>query len=165
MVESIFMGFGDGFGVTENKLQQYIFDNSSKFGLFELKYLCGKGGGGGDFSALYNGERIKVEVEWIYSDYGNHIGVPKFLDVKMLICVDGIYPNERWKKVLPPIIKYYNQEDFNNWLMKNCGRIVNIYKFRYNEKKKHPKYIVPLERLNGYLYYKWLPFLKLNESE
>jgi hypothetical protein len=155
LVKSIYKGF-EGVSITENKLQQYIVANPFKFGLSDLKYLCGKGGGGGDFSGFYEGKKIKIEVEWVYSDYYNHIGVPRFKDVEMLICIDGIYPSNGWRKILPPIIKYYNLEDFNNWLTKNYEYYckVKIHRFSYNQNKKHPTLIIPQKHLDEYLYYK-----------
>jgi hypothetical protein len=53
---------------TEHYVQRFIRANQERFGLSNLQYLMHKGGGG-DFGGFYNGEYIKIEVEWLYNDY------------------------------------------------------------------------------------------------
>jgi len=148
----IYFGF-KGDALLEYWLQRYLRENASKYGMKIIKCLSGRGGGGGDFLVQYQGERMKVEVEWIYSFY-DHANDPKYNDVKILACLDILKPGdekELKKYGCPPIVVWLSTEDFSRWYKEKTGRECLPYAY-FGESK-------PISRIRypppPYLYLNW----------
>jgi len=113
----------EGDWLDEFWLQRYVRENANRYGFKVVKSLSGRGGGGGDLLAERNGEFFKIEVEWIWSSYFEHIGDSKYEDVKMLVCCKAgldVTPEARIK--LPKEIVYVEPDDLSKWYHAKTGR-------------------------------------------
>ncbi len=91
-------------------LQRYIKENNRQMGFtdFHGPYNIGP-----DFKGVYQGKRVKIEVEWDYANYIQHKHPPDFADILIV----GTYKAapERLREKLPRFIIHVDSAEVIKW--------------------------------------------------
>jgi hypothetical protein len=91
-------------------LQKYLKENFRRFG---FTALYGPYSQGPDFKGVFTSKRVKVEVEWDYSDYIRHGHPLKFADIIVVASLEPI--PELLKEKLPPVVINVARERVIDW--------------------------------------------------
>lgn len=103
-------------GFREYWVQQYVKENYRKLGFSALQ---GPFDAGCDFTGVYNGKRVNVEVERQVINFVQHSHDPKMVDILIALSdnylgtgkVRGMEPTE-WRKLLPEEVIVVDIKDF-----------------------------------------------------